>query len=60
MDLALPPEAPAILLRRKEGVVKQLVNGKPELISVEEMKTAEVEILKHVQKQSFVEELRCA
>ena len=45
--------------RRKEGVVKQLVNGKPEPISVEEMKTAEVEILKHVQKQSFVEELRC-
>ena len=59
MDLALPPEAPAILSRRKEGVVKQLVNGKPEPISVEEMKTAEVEILKHVQKQSFVEELRC-
>ena len=27
--------------RRKEGVVKQLVNGKPELISVEEMKTSE-------------------
>lgn len=46
--------------RRKEGVVKQLANGKPEPISVEEMKTAEVEILKHVQKQSFVEELRLA
>ena len=46
--------------RRKEDVVKQLVNGKPEPISVEEMKTAEVQILKHVQKQSFVEELRLA
>ena len=46
--------------RRKEGVVKQLVNGKPKPISVEEMKTAEVEIFKHVQKQSFVKELRLA
>ena len=46
--------------RRKEGVVKQIVNRKPEPISVEEMKTAEVEIFKHVQKQSFVEELRFA
>ena len=46
--------------RRKEDVVKQLVNGKPEPISVKEMKTAELQILKHVQKQSFVEELRLA
>ena len=46
--------------RRKEGVVRQLVNGKPEPISVEEMKAAEVEIFKHVQKQSFIEELRLA
>ena len=30
--------------RRKEGVVKQLVKGKPEPISVEEIKTAEVDI----------------
>ncbi|CAH3121753.1 unnamed protein product, partial [Porites lobata] len=45
---------------RKEGVVKQLVNGKPEPISAEEIKTAEVQILKHVQKQSFVKELRLA
>ena len=30
--------------RRKEGVDKQLVKGKPEPISVEEIKTAEVDI----------------
>lgn len=45
---------------RRKGVVKQLVNGKPEPISVEEMKTAEVEMFKHVQKLSFLKELRLA
>ena len=39
--------------RRHKGVVKHLVNGKPTPIFVEEMKTAEVEIFKHVQKQKF-------
>ena len=45
--------------RRKEGKAKVLVSEKPCPISVEEMHSAEIEILKCVQRQSFREELSC-
>ena len=45
--------------RRKEGTAKVLISGKPSLISVEEMRTAEIEVLKFVQRQCFREELVC-
>ena len=45
--------------RRKEGKAKILVSEKPCPISVEEMHSAEIEILKCVQRQSFREELSC-
>ena len=45
--------------RRKEGVAKPLVTEKAEPISLEEMKSSEKEILKHVQKRSFKEEMSC-
>ena len=48
-----------ICRRRKEGVVEQLVNEKPEPISVEEMQTAEV-VFKLYRNKAFVEELRLA
>ncbi|XP_015774303.1 PREDICTED: uncharacterized protein LOC107352486 [Acropora digitifera] len=45
--------------RRKEGGAKALTYGKASPISVEEMHSAEVEVLKYVQRQSFSEELVC-
>lgn len=48
-----------ICRRRKEGVVEQLVNEKPEPISVEEMQTAKV-VFKLYRNKAFVEELRFA
>ena len=45
--------------RRKEGGAKALISGKPSPISVEEMHSAEIEVLKYVQRQSFREELVC-
>ena len=45
--------------RRKEGGAKTLIYGKPSPISVEEMHSAEIEVLKHVPRQSFSEELVC-
>ena len=45
--------------RRKEGRAKVLIFGKPSPISVGEMHSPEIEILKYVQRQSFSEELVC-
>ena len=45
--------------RRKEDKAKVLIAGKPIPISVEEMRSAEIEVLKYVQRQSFREELVC-
>ena len=45
--------------RRKEDRAKVLISEKPSPISVEEMHSAEIEILKYVQRQSFREELSC-
>ena len=45
--------------RRKECVAKPFVIEKAEPISLEEMKSAEKEILKYVQKRSFKEEMSC-
>ncbi|XP_015754706.1 PREDICTED: uncharacterized protein LOC107334287 [Acropora digitifera] len=45
--------------RRKEGGAKALTYGKVSPISVEEMHSAEIEVLKYVQRQSFSEELVC-
>lgn len=45
--------------RRKEGGAKALIYGKASPISVEEMHSAEIEVLKYVQSQSFSEELVC-
>lgn len=45
--------------RRKEGGAKALIYGKASPISVEEMHSAEIEVLKYVQRQSFSEELVC-
>ena len=45
--------------RRKEGTAKVLVSGKPSPISVEELHSAEIEVLKYVQRQCFREGLVC-
>ena len=45
--------------RRKEDKAKVLISGKSMPISVEEMRSAEIEVLKYVQRQSFREELVC-
>ena len=45
--------------RRKEGTAKVLVSEIPSPISVEEMHSAEIEVLKYVQRQCFREELVC-
>ena len=45
--------------RRKEGTAKVLVSEIPSPISVEEMHSAEIEVLKYVQRQCFREELAC-
>ena len=45
--------------RRKEGTAKVLISGNPSLVSVEEMHTTEIEVLKFVQRQCFREELVC-
>ena len=45
--------------RRKEDEAKVLISEKPSPISVDEIRSAEIEILKYVQKQSFGEELSC-
>ena len=44
---------------RKEGTAKVLVSEIPSPISVEEMHSAEIEVLKYVQRQCFREELVC-
>ena len=38
---------------------KAFIYGKPSPISVEEIHSAEIEVLKYVQRQSFSEELVC-
>ena len=45
--------------RRKEGTAKVLISGKPSPVSVEEMRSAEIEVLKYVQRQCFREDLVC-
>ena len=45
--------------RRKEGTAKVLTSGIPSPISVEEMHSAEIEVLKYVQRHCFREELVC-
>ena len=45
--------------RQKEDTAKVLISGKSSPISVEELHSAEVEVLKHVQRQCFREELVC-
>ena len=45
--------------RWKDGTAKVLICGKPSPISVEEMRSAEMEVLKFVQRQCFREELVC-
>ena len=45
--------------RRKEGTAKVLTSRIPSPISVEEMHSAEIEVLKYVQRQCFREELVC-
>ena len=45
--------------RRKEGKAKVLFSEEPSPISVEETHSAEIEILKHVQRESFREALSC-
>ncbi|XP_073237808.1 uncharacterized protein [Porites lutea] len=45
--------------RRKEGTAKVLVSEIPSPISVEEIHSAEIEVLKYVQRQCFREELVC-
>lgn len=45
--------------RRKKNEAKVLISEEPSLISVEEMHSAEIKMLKYAQTQSFIEELSC-
>lgn len=47
------------VIDERKTKLKVLVSEKPCPISVEEMHSAEIEILKYVQRQSFREELSC-